>query len=57
MKACKTKLHKMYDRKVEGLRIRSMCHWYEKGKKSSEFFLTLEILLLLNMLFKTKLKL
>ena len=29
--ACKTKLDKIYDKNVEGLRIRSKCDWYEKG--------------------------
>ena len=28
--ACKTKLDKIYDKKVEGLRITSKCGWYEK---------------------------
>ena len=40
--ACKTKLDKIYDKKVEGLRIRSKCDWYEKGEKSTKFFLNLE---------------
>ena len=40
--AYKTKLDKICDKKVEGLRIRSKCHWYEKGEKSIKFFLTLE---------------
>ena len=40
--ACKTKLDKIYDKKVEGLRIRSKCDWYEKGEKCNKFFLTLE---------------
>ena len=39
---CKTKLDKIYDKKVEGLRIRSKCGWYEKWEKSTKFFLTLE---------------
>ena len=34
--ACKTKLDKIYDKKVEGLRIRSKCDWYEKGEKSTK---------------------
>ena len=49
--ACKTKLDKIYEKKVEGLRIRSKWDWYEKGEKS-KFFLNSEK----NMLFKTKLK-
>ena len=40
--ACKTKLDKIYDKKAEGLRIRSKCDWYEKGEKSTKFFLNLE---------------
>ena len=36
------KLDKIYDRKVEGLRIRTKCDRYEKGEKSTKFFLTLE---------------
>ena len=40
--ACKTKLDKIYDKKLEGLRIRSTCDWFEKGEKSTKFFLTLE---------------
>ena len=39
--ACKTKLDQIYDKKVEGLRIRSKCDWYEKGEKSTKFFLIL----------------
>ena len=39
---CKTKLDKIYDKKVEGLRIRSKCEWYEKGEKSTKFLLNLE---------------
>ena len=40
--AFKTKLDKIYDKKVGGLRIRSKCDWYEKWEKSTKFFLTLE---------------
>ena len=40
--ACKTKLDKIYDKKVEGLRIRRKCGWYKKREKSTKFFLTLE---------------
>ena len=40
--ACKTKLDKIYNKKLEGLRIRSTCDWFEKGEKSTKFFLTLE---------------
>ena len=40
--ACKTKLDKIYNKKLEGLKIRSTCDWFEKGEKSTKFFLTLE---------------
>ena len=40
--ARKTKLEKIYDKKLEGLRIRSKCDWYEKGEKSTKFFSNLE---------------
>ena len=30
--ACKTKLDKIYDKKVEGLRITSKCDCHEKGE-------------------------
>ena len=33
--ACKTKLDEIYDKKFEGLRIRSKYDWYEKGEKST----------------------
>ena len=39
--ACKTKLDQIYDKKVEGLKIRNKCDWYEKGEKSTEFVVTL----------------
>ena len=39
--ACKTKLDQICDKKVEGLRIRNKCDWYEKGEKSTKFFLIL----------------
>ena len=48
--ACKKKLDKIYDKKLEGLRIRSKCDWYEMGQKSDKFLLTFEK----SMLFKTK---
>ena len=39
--ACRTKLDKIYDKKVEGLIIRSKCYWCEKGEKSTKFLLIL----------------
>ena len=35
------KLDKRYEQKINGIRIRSKCHWYEYGKKSPKFFLNL----------------
>ena len=35
--ASKTRLDRIYDKKVEGLRIISNCDWYEKGEKSKFF--------------------
>ena len=40
--ACITKLDQIYVKKVVGLRIRSKYEWYEKGEKSTKFFLNLE---------------
>ena len=37
--ACKTKLHKIYDKKVEGFRFRSKFDWYEKEEKYIKFLL------------------
>ena len=42
MSSLENKLDEIYDKEVEGLRIRSKCDWYEKGEKSTEFFLNLE---------------
>ena len=39
--ACKTKLDKIYDKKIEGLIIGSKCYWCKKGEKSTKFLLTL----------------
>ena len=38
---CRNKLDKIYEEKVNGMRI-SKCHWYKYGEKSSKFFLNLE---------------
>ena len=40
--ACKIKLGNIYDKKVEGFRIRSKCDWYEKRQKSIKFLLNLK---------------
>ena len=39
---CKQKLQNIYTKKVNGIRIRSKCNWYENGEKSTKFFLNLE---------------
>ena len=39
---CKQKLQNIYTKKVNGIRIRSKCNWYENGIKSTKFFLNLE---------------
>ena len=39
---CRNKLDKIYEQKINGIRIRSKCDWYEHGEKSSKFFLNLE---------------
>ena len=38
----KSTLNLFYDRTAEGVKIRSKCQWYEKGEKSTKFFLNLE---------------
>ena len=38
----RNKLDKTYEEKINGMRIRSKCNWYEYGEKSSKFFLILE---------------
>ena len=38
---CRNKLDKIYEQKINGIRIRSKCDWYEHGEKSSKFFLNL----------------
>ena len=39
---CKQKLENKYTKKVNGIRIRSKCNWYENGEKATKFFLNLE---------------
>ena len=39
---CRNKLDKIYEQKINGIRIRSKCDWYEHGEKTSKFFLNLE---------------
>ena len=39
---CKTQLEQIYKIKVNGIKIRSKCDWYEHGEKSSKFFLSLK---------------
>ena len=39
---CRNKLDKIHEQKINTIRIRSKCDWYEHGEKSSKFFLNLE---------------
>ena len=39
---CRNKLDEIYEQKINGIRIRSICDWYEYGEKSSKIFLNLE---------------
>lgn len=39
---CQSKLNHFYENKVNGIKVRSKCSWYESGEKSSKFFLNLE---------------
>ena len=39
---CKQKLQNIYNKKVNGIRIRSKCKWCNNEEKSTEFFLNLE---------------
>ena len=39
---CRNKLDKIYEQKINGMRIRSKSDWYKYGEKSSKFFLNLE---------------
>ena len=36
------KLEKIYQEKINGIRIISKCNWYDHGEKSSKFFQSLE---------------
>ena len=38
----KERLNTIYSKKINGIRIRSKCDWYESGEKSTKFFLNLE---------------
>ena len=42
---CKQDVEEIHDNIGEGIHIRSRCQWYEKGEKSSKFFLNLEKLI------------
>ena len=39
---CKQKIQNIYTKKVNDIRIRSKCNWYENGENSTKFFLNLE---------------
>ena len=38
----KEKMEQMYDKKVEGIIIRSRARWYEHSEKNSKYFFNLE---------------
>ena len=38
----KSELEKIYEKFVEGAKVRIKCTWYEEGGKSTKFFLNLE---------------
>ena len=38
----KSELEEIYEKFVEGAKVRSRCTWYEEGEKSTKFFLNLE---------------
>ena len=38
----KEKIEHMYDKKVEGIIIRSRARWYQHGEKNSKYFFNLE---------------
>ena len=38
----KKNLELIYERIAEGVKIRSKCHWYEEGEKSTKVFLNLK---------------
>ena len=39
---CQCKLNLIYEKKVNDIKVRSKCNWYESGEKSSKVFLNLE---------------
>ena len=39
---CQSKLNLIYEKKVNGIKVRSKCNWYESDEKSSKCFLNLE---------------
>ena len=39
---CQSKLNLIYEKKIDGIKVRSKCNWHESGEKSSKFFLNLE---------------
>ena len=39
---CRNKLDEIYEQKINGIRIRSKCYWYEYGEKFSKLFINLE---------------
>ena len=39
---CRNKLDKIYEQKINGIRIRSKCDWYGYGENSSKIFIDLQ---------------
>ena len=42
LEECKMELERFYDKKTEGIIVRSRARWYEHGEKSNKYFLNLE---------------
>ena len=42
LEECKTGLEKFYDKKTDGIIVRSRARWHEHGEKSTKYFLSLE---------------
>ena len=42
LEECKMGLERYYDKKTEGIIVRSRARWHERGEKSNKYFLNLE---------------
>ena len=42
LEECKIDLERFYDKKTEGIIVRSRARWHEHGEKSNKYFLNLE---------------